>query len=224
MIKLSDKNKDKLIGGLIGVLILILSLFVKSFFFDNKNEKTNTNINKSDLQNVSPIINNTIGDSSVQTINQVQQINKGSGKIQNEFVSGDKKVYNNKVTNNIKNDTNTILNEGFVNNGGIGNIYNQTTIKNEIPQRHLQKLDMEYMLKLISSKKIIYDIWCYNGDLESQRFGIEISNFLKQKDAKQYHVGFNSIYSSFPIEKAGTVEIETSVDTTFLKITIYPIK
>ncbi len=86
------KHKNKLIAGLISVIILTLTLFVTKYF----NAKPNTsNSNSSDsLSKVinSPITTNISKDSSHITSTQVTQTNSNNGDVNNDFVSGNKVV------------------------------------------------------------------------------------------------------------------------------------
>src|SRR4051812_14506540 len=73
--KLSSRHKGKLVGGLIGILLLALSLLVKNFFSKEEHQY-------SDTHNIS-------SDTNKQAELQVSQSNKNVGTVHNEFITGD---------------------------------------------------------------------------------------------------------------------------------------
>ena len=86
------KHKNKLIAGIISVIILALTLFVTNFF----NSRPTTPItHPSDKLNKvanSPTTTNISKDSSHLISTQVTQTNSNIGDVNNEFVSGNKVV------------------------------------------------------------------------------------------------------------------------------------
>lgn len=224
MIKLTEKHKDKLIGGLIGVFLLVLGLLAKNYLYKPSEDRTQ-HINSIKNISKSQTDDNLNKDSAKQTINKVSQTNSNNGDVVNEFISGDKKTYS-KTYNEPKNAKNEpkIVNNGFINQGGSGNIYNQT-IKTDVPQRHFTQpdfMDIKNHLKS-ESKNIITAV--YDFDKESTVFANEIISYFEKN-------GFTSIEPRIiskigfqvPDEKKGKMELFFTENPHSFIIHIYPLK
>ena len=174
MIKLPKKNKDQLIFGLIAIALTILGLWAKSFFLKDDSKKQTTNI-ISASQN--PIITTHNSDSGKQSIalNQITQMNSNKGSVSNEFISGDKKVYNSNQTKSKKNDT-QIINNGFINNGGAANTYNQTINPQPTPRQVLDE-DIKNIEDKVP-KTYALNITFSALDKECNNFGYELAKRL----------------------------------------------
>lgn len=217
MTSISKKHKDKIIGGLITILLGALALFVKSLFTKPPmgNEKP------IDTKNVyhSPNINNVNKDSGKQTINQLSQANSNKGDVNNEFVSGDKKTYNNYgQTNRNKQDT-VLVNNGFLNQGGSGNTYNQTI--NPKTERELNYDYYKYLDKIDKGIAVYFKV--YNLDAESIKLVNKMTSYLKKRDYK-YVNGVMQDLDTAPIDKLGKTVFEWDTDSTNIFIIIYPLK
>jgi len=144
---LTPKHKKQLIGGIIGVFILTLTLFVKYIFTNNDTvAKPNTDTLKPIIQ--SPVIKNINQDSATQTINQITQTNSNKGDVNNEFVSGNK-IINQKTV--------------VVNNE-----------KEKKAQRTVSKSDIQ-KIKTIPKNYLIEINYSF-ADNECNKYGIELSN------------------------------------------------
>lgn len=108
--KIKKEHKDRMIGGVISLILLGLALWIKSYF--KEPQMPTTSINSNDSSSQKNQINNNSGD----VIN-----NNDSRKIESSII--DKPV--NVNANNAK----------FVNVNGKNNTYNQTI--NEAPQRDI---------------------------------------------------------------------------------------
>lgn len=200
MIKISQKNKDKFIGGLIGILLLFLGLWVKSYFYTNK-----------DNQNIilqTPTLNNINKDSGMQTINQSTQSNSNMGDVNNEYISGDKRTYNYSQSKTRKSDSvesqdKQIINNGNLSVGQIGGTINQSTYINPKPEpRHVNQNTKSEIVSLIPSKEysIVVEYLSYNK--ECSEFAFEIVNFLQ---ISGYKVNRNPMTSFFDDESDAMV-------------------
>lgn len=218
MIKLSEKNKDKLIGGLIGVFLLALGLSTKNYFsnsYENRTQDTITNVSKSET------IQNLNNNSEKKTINKVQQTNLNNGNVVNEYVSGNKNTYNEPKS---KKKEPEIVNNGILNQGGSGNIYNQT-INPEIPQRHFSHLDFVEIRNNLKaeSKHIITAV--YDFDKESTVFANEIINYFEKNGYPPVEPRIaNKIGFQVPEEKKGKIELFFTENPNNFIIHIYPLK
>jgi hypothetical protein len=218
MVKLSKKHKDQLVGGLIASFILLITLTIRHFLLkDNSKKDTTTNLSNTVTQN--PTVTSINHDSSTQTIYQVPQTNSNNGDVSNEFVSGDKKTYNTYVKPSKKTDT-TIVNNGFLNQGGIGNTYNQT-INPEIPQRKISLDEEWYLNATLPKKSVNYTVYIYNNDPESRRYAQDIISHLKK---------LNKLWSIAPIgilfgdpKKGQPVGIFPSEDSSKIDIVVFPL-
>jgi hypothetical protein len=171
---LSSKNKEKLIGGLIGIIIT------------------------------------------------AQHI-ESKGPVNNDF-SRDKKVTTNQFFKEpaTKNNDTVVVNNGFWNQGGSGNTYNQT-INPEVEQRQLREGDMKVLDNLIGTKKVAFHIAVFNYDKESILYGKEIARYLKGKNAIQIVDPFGENISPVPEDKLGKIDFQINPDTSQFIFTIYPL-
>lgn len=221
MIKLSEKHKDKLIGGLIGIFILALGLLVKNYLSKPSEDKTQQ-INSIKNISKSQTIDNLNKDSAKQTINEVSQTNSNNGDVVNEFVSGDKKTYKN-TYNKPKNET-KIMNNGFLNQGGSGNTYNQT-INTDVPQRHFTQLDFMAIKNNLKSESKYIITAVYDFDKESTVFANEIISYFEKNGFTSIEPRIaNKIGFQFPEEKKGKMELFFTENPNSFIVHIYPLK
>jgi hypothetical protein len=222
MLKLSKKHKDQIIGGLIAAFLLLITLTIKHFFFNHVDIKeTHNDISQHIIQ--SPTISAISKDSSKQTVTQVAQVNSNKGNVNNDFVSGDKKTYNTYTqSKNRKKDTD-IINNGFLNQGGTSNTYNQT-LNPDIPQRHFTKQDFEKIKSMLpeKTKNIAGNI--YNFDQESMALGNEMLDFFELHGYTIAMKPLGEILSTVPKDKFGKVELGLSSDSTMCQFYIFPLK
>lgn len=222
MIKFSKKHKDQLIGGLITAFLLLITLTIKHFFFTDKDIKlTSTDTTKHTIQ--SPTISAISKDSSKQNINQVQQINSNKGDVKNEFVSGDKKTYNTYNQSKSKQKDTTIVNNGFLNQGGTGNTYNQT-LNPDIPQRHFTQQDFEKLKAMLPKKTKYIAGNIFNYDQESMVLGNEMLDFFESHGYTIAMKPLGERLSPVPKDKLGQIELGLSSDSTMCQFYIYPLK
>ena len=149
------KQKKIIISALILIGITALSLWVKSYFSKKADAKQQTTINSSSQNHIA---DNRNGDSAKQTINQVTQMNSNKGDVNNEFVSGDKKVYN----------------------------YNQTT--NEVVKEFLNNKDLIYFKNRIPNKSCGIWMFTFNQDIKSQEYANKLKNSMIASGYKNVHV------------------------------------
>jgi|JI6StandDraft_1071083.scaffolds.fasta_scaffold272044_1 hypothetical protein len=199
MIKISKKHKNQLIGGLIIILLSTIGLIIKNYL-------TKTPIKKELAKNsIEQKIENTNNDSSKQTINQVQQSVSNNGNINNEFVSGDK-----------KNET-KIVNNGFINQGGENNTYNQKLITTP-PQRHPTLNDIKEIENKIDKNR--FPVAIGYVDKESRIFAIELSKKLEQKGFTISYFSNVMLFSSDTSNKNKRFTIDLHIPDTSYMVTI----
>lgn len=85
--RLSKSNKDKLVGGIIGVIFLVITLSIKECY-DNRKPKATPNEAK--IEEINTVVSND--SSTQQIIVQSDQINANNGNVTNEYVFGDKNI------------------------------------------------------------------------------------------------------------------------------------
>lgn len=90
-----QNNKNKLIGGLIGVLVLALTLWIKSCFKEKEDSTTISQEANSSIKNNSNNYSNSSEGTQNINNNKVEQ-NDNEGHISNEFISGNKNTITNK--------------------------------------------------------------------------------------------------------------------------------
>ena len=171
---LTKKHKNQLFAGLIGIVILALTLIVKKYITTSEPENTKrSDTTQTIIQ--SPTISSISKDSSKQSINQLNQVNQNKGDVNNEFVSGDKKTYNSYNQLKTKSKDTAIVNNGFINNGGNGNTYNQS-INNKPEPRHLNENDTKILFKIPAYYEIEIDyiLSCK----ECEKYSIELEKYL----------------------------------------------
>ncbi|MCX6215349.1 hypothetical protein [Spirosoma sp.] len=220
MFNLPTKHKDKLIGGVIGLILLGGSLYIKSLFEKEPPVDISTKFTPS--PNL-PSINNVGNDSSSQNINQVNQSNSNLGDVKNEFVSGDKKIYHNYNQPKDTQKGTPIINNGFLNQGGNGNTYNQQ-INPEIPQRHFSKSNFNAFKNILPDKTKFITGSIFNSDAESIKYGNEL---LDTFESNGYIIAVRPLglrVEHVPKEKFGLIEYSLSNDSLECDIVIYPIK
>ncbi len=145
----SNKNKNKLIAGIIGLVFLTLSYFIKTYF-DSPIASISTSKDTLNVNSQKPIIHSNLSDSAKQniTLNQVNQTNSNKGDVKNEFISGNK-------------------------------IINQKTVYiNPEPEiRKVTTDDIDKIKKQVS-KDYVIELLFSSSDKECYNFGIELSNKL----------------------------------------------
>ncbi len=138
-----------------------------AYYYGKQNETNGSSIeNGQNLITTNPTNSPIVGKIEHQTINYFQAENKSLKKdtMDDNFV--DKKV--NKEKNEVP-----IINNGFINNGGAGNTYNQT-INPGLPPRNLKNLDFENLIGKIPSKKISIQVMPCFQDKETLNYSNQI--------------------------------------------------
>lgn len=219
MVLLSKKNKDKLVGGIIVLLLGALGLIINNWL------KKEPQFPKTEP--VKNTVRNNLSDSAKQTdnSNNVTQKNENKGNVNNDF-SRDKKITNQyfpKETKVEKRDSTPIVNNGIINNGGIGNTYNQTVRQGE-PQRHLTQEDKRVFDNWVASRKVLFTVSVYNYDKESIVFAEEIVSYLKSKGALQAATPIGECVCDYPRSKTGQLDWAISNDSSLSQFIIYPLK
>jgi hypothetical protein len=188
MVQLTKKHRDKLIGGLITILLLALGLWVKNIFQKENVVKQTTNINS---QSQNPVISAHSLDSSKQNIslNQITQTNSNKGNVNNQFIAGDKKIYNTTKSKEEKKDA-QIINSGFVNNGGVNNTYNQTINPKPVP-REVMSVDIKNIQERVPINYTI-TVMFSSSDKECKNFGYELVQQLRS-------FGYSTVISTYGI-------------------------
>ncbi|KAF0146785.1 MAG: hypothetical protein FD143_3245 [Ignavibacteria bacterium] len=145
----SKKHRKKLISGIITLVILVLSYFIK-IYFESPIIGIPTSRDTLNVISQKPIINSNLSDSARQniTVNQVNQTNSNKGDVKNEFISGNK-------------------------------IINQKTVYiNPEPEiRKVTSDDIDKIKKQVS-KNYIIELLFSSSDKECYNYGIELSNKL----------------------------------------------
>jgi hypothetical protein len=222
--KLNKSHKDKVIGGIIGIIILILTLYIKECF-----EKRSP---KSDPQQTNSSTSIKSEDSSSQVIIQSQQSNSGSGSMSVENI-GTKNVT--QIESKQKIQPNNLSkrpeisierNNGNINTGeNKGIIGDNTTINVNPPvlQRHLTLEGIEDLKHILPRKKVDFYMSAYNYDSESMSYANEIVDYMKSKGYNWAVDAVGQTMGSPPIGKLGTVDVNISPDSS-VYFTVYPIK
>lgn len=178
---LSKSNKDKLVGGLITVLLLALTYYVKDCFGKDKiKDSTQTQVKE---QN-----NNTSNDSSNQK-NVTQQIS-GNAQVKTEITMGNKITYpqtkKQKETNETKPVDKTQSDEKIENNGNLsmyqsGGIVNQATTIN--PSKKFTDLEKSEIIKNLNIKNSLRCIQITPNQANPKSFELseDLENFLKKE-------------------------------------------
>lgn len=175
---LNEKNKNKLVSGLISLFILLIGLWIKSFF-----SKSNTQLEKQSH----PTQNLATNDRDSPTL-----YSKKTGTIKPITKKSKHITSNSQGLNKSETGTSKIEvkeNNGFINNGGQNNTYNQTIVPKQ--QRHITEDDKSRLLtwlKGIDTKTII--IVTRQKDEESLTYSNELNNFL---NTIGYNTGFANI-------------------------------
>lgn len=83
------------------------------------------------------------------------------------------------------------VNNGFINNGGVGNTYQQSILNGPVkpPQRHLDDMELLKIIDSLPNKTYSCNIRLWNADSESVAFGQEIADKLAR-------VGYHNLSSS----------------------------
>lgn len=84
--RLSKSNKDKIVGGIITVIFLVITLSIKQCYDNRKPKSTSA---EAKIEEINLVVSN---DSSTQRIVQNDQINVNDGNVTNEYVFGDKNI------------------------------------------------------------------------------------------------------------------------------------
>lgn len=218
MAVLNKKNKDRLINGLITIVLLLLGLWVKSLFKEDPLQtKQETNILTK---------TNQLKDSAHQD-NLIVHQKLDSGTINNDFSKGKQITTNNNFYSAHKKDKlnkidTTILNNGFLNQGGTGNTYNQT-INPATPHRNLSEQDKIWFQSNLPKRKVDFYVSIYNYDKESMNLAHEIENYLQFLNYNLAVTPTGEILGAVPQNKLGQIDLEMATDSSSFQIFIYPL-
>lgn len=186
--KLNKSHKDKIIGGIIGIIILFFTLYVKECF-----EKRSP---KPDPQQTNSSTSIKSEDSSTQTIIQSPQNNYNTGNVSNEYV-GTKNVTQYQTSSNrdakqpqynIEGNNGSNINTGNVN----GNL--TQTVNNPLA-RNLTKEQSEKILLSIPSGYTVEIRYPY-PDQEADGFSNQIMDLLSGSDRKVFKTRHHNIVAA----------------------------
>jgi len=188
-------------------------------------EKSAGSPNNSSIDSI-PKVKQSIKADSANNSNFQQQ--NGNNNIQ--VAPGNKGDINSpkkKVTvNNIKkvDSSQTIINNGILNQGGTGNTYNQT-VNAGLPLRHLQMIDYITLRAMIPRKKMNYVISIYNYDAESMAYGQEFEHYFDSLGGTEIMKPFGEILAPVPTDKKGKIDFNwMAADSSEIGIKIYPLR
>jgi hypothetical protein len=215
--RLNKSHKDKVIGGIIGIIILILTLYIEECF-----EKRSP---KPDPQQTNNSTSIKSEDSSTQTIIQSPQSNSNIGNVSNEYI-GTKNVtqYQAPQTNSSKRGKKQpeINIEG--NNGSNINVApvsgDLTQIVNNHQPRNLSK---EQIAEILSSIPVGYtvEIRFPSIDQEADGFSDQVMDLLSGSDRKVFKTRHHNIVTA----TGKDFDIKPYPDKTDVMIlTVYPQK
>ncbi len=194
---LSEKNKDKLIGGIIGIIILSFGYIANNLF--NKKEETPSKIQSDKM------IVNDLSDSSNQTNNDINQKIDNKGVLNNDF-SKDKKITNQYFQKGTKTKSDSIIiNHGFLNQGGQGNTYNQTIKGKE--QRHVDENSKSWLLNNLPRNYHV-KVLCTMGDAETEILAKEMVKVLKEMNFDVEFGGW-SVFTNAGYGRIGVNKIDS---------------
>lgn len=215
--KLNKSHKDKIIGGIIGVIFLFCTLFIKECF-----EKR---VPKSDSKPADNSATFQSSDSSSQTIIQSQQNNSGAINVSNEYI-GTKNVAQYQVPP--KSSSNRGAKQPEINiEGNNGSNINTAPVGGNLTQivtnHRSRNLDKEQIAKILSSipKDCTVAIRFPYPDQEADGFSDQIMDLLDGSGRKAYKIRIRDI-------EAGTGEsfsIKQLPDKPdMMVLTVYPQK
>jgi hypothetical protein len=217
--KLSKSNKNKLIGGIITVLILAVSLFVKECFDKRKVKTPSTQI-----EIIEP--NKTIlNDSSINNSINNEQVNSNNSTVKNEYIYGNKNVNETKVeqktiTPKYKEPKKEIVNNGNLSlNQSGGNVTQTTLITTKPPPRKLTDEDINIILNKIP-KGYIIDVLHPYPDKEPTDYAFEILTMLSGNQYKFTRSAYGQISPN--LEQSFNIQL-SHIDSTAI-ITIYRLR
>lgn len=215
--RLNKSHKDKIIGGIIGIIILILTLYIKECF-DKRSPKSAPQQTNSSTSIKSE-------DSSTPTIIQSPQSNSNVGNVSNEYI-GTKNVthYQTPQSNssnrnakqpqyNIEGNNGSNINTGNVN----GNL--TQTVNNPLT-RNLTK---EQIAEILSSIPVGYtvEIRFPSIDHEADGFSDQVMDLLSGSDRKVFKTRHDNIVAA----TGKDFDIKPYPDKTDVMIlTVYPQK
>lgn len=221
---LNKSYKDKIIGGIIGIITLIITLYVKQIFENHSPKSAQQQTNSSTSIKTE--------DSSSPVIIQSQQSNSGSGSMSVENIGtknitqieSKQKTQPNSAT--IPPKINVEGNSGNINTGqnnGIMGNNNTINVNPPVLQRHLTLEGIEELKNLIPQMKVDFYVSAYNYDPESMSYANEIVEYMKSKGHNWAVNVIGQTIGSPPKEKLGSVEVNGSSGSA-VYFTIYPIK
>jgi|GEM_PF-6571429 len=214
--KLDKSHKDKIIIGIIGIIILFLTLYIKECF-----EKRAA---KSDSKQSDNSIVFQSSDSSTQNSGQAQQNITGARDVRNENI-GTKIVnqYQAPQTNSSNRDANSAPNNITVNNSGnfnAGAVENLLQMVTNPPIRNLNKEQTAEILSSIPEGYTV-EIRFPDPDQEADGFSNQIMNLLNGSGRKAYKIRTHDIRVA--VEKGFGIEPYPDKPD-ILILTVYPQK
>jgi|GEM_PF-3773355 len=157
------KRRMEMINWIVGTIAGLL--FIWQFFFPNV---FNNNLQKQNTTNLITSPKDSIHSTSYDTLKAHHDLTKSQIKFNKKM----DKEQNKKET--------TIINKGFINQGGTKNIYNQT-INEKQPDRHLTEEDINKIIKSIPDKNFKVAVFTLSNDKEVKSFAKEIYDVLISK-------------------------------------------
>jgi len=209
--------KQRIILGLVGLFFTFAIAYIKGCF--NKTEAKKMPVVNSHISNYQSSIGQqyNAGRDIVFSSPTSKVDTNTTNPLLTKVHTGQK---NQRKFNSTKKDT-LIVNNGFINNGGVGNTYNQT-MNPPSEQRHLSPLDKIYLDTAFSPNLKFFLLDVYNFDKESLNLSNEISNYLESKNYTPMMRQPENILGGVPKDSLGKINI-IKYDGSF-KIIIYPLK
>jgi hypothetical protein len=215
--RLNKSHKDKVIGGIIGIIILILTLYIKECF-----EKRSP---KPDPQQTNSSTSIKSEDSSTQTIIQSPQRNSNIGNVSNEYIGTKNVSHYQTPQSNSSNSSNKQPKINIEGNNGsninTGNVNGDLTqIVNNPKPRNLSK---EQIAEILSSIPVGYtvEIRFPYIEREADGFSDQIMDLLSGSDRKVFKTRHHNIVAA----TGKDFDIKPYPDKTDVMIlTVYPQK
>ena len=217
--------KEKIILGAIAAFFTLLVAYLKGCFNPTEAAKIDNSVNNHTIQKNK----NDSGGTQYNAARDLIINNAPIIKIDSNKKSIQKEVHRQSYQANInptaiapKKDT-AIINNGIINNGGVGNTYNQTVNPN-IPQREFGIVAKNELSNLIPAKANSFYIHVYNYDHESLVFAKEIVDYLVSKKYTIVMTPIGEIMAEVPKDAFGKSTFNLSKDSTFFDIIVFPLK
>ncbi len=204
--KIITKSIILSVFGALGAFTIAIATYYIEKKIDISNSEQNHIVDSVRKDSIKPVLKDSASSATVDTSRKIQILKKPSA-----------------ISSKSKSSDTTLINNGFINQGGTGNTYNQT-INPAVDQRHLSQLQMIEFDKYISTKVLYFNIKVYNYDKESIVFGNEIAKYLTSKGSIQMVTPFSEVLGGVPDNKIGKVDWEVTPDTTQFTFTIYPLQ